>query len=101
MVHAGLYWNDIRSEYPKASEQAPIPPAFETFGTKPMLTSSIQIQAMLVPPVPRLWFETDDGEHLVQLQQDRLLHNWRKRSPGMEYPPMTFCVQSLPLKLIN
>jgi uncharacterized protein (TIGR04255 family) len=85
-VHAGLYWNDIRSEYPNASEQAPIPPAFETFGTKPMLTSTIQIQAMLVPPVPRLWFETDDGEHLVQLQQDRLLHNWRKRSPGMEYP---------------
>jgi uncharacterized protein (TIGR04255 family) len=85
-AHAGLYWNEIRQKYPKASEQAPIAPAFETFGTTPMLKSSIQVQAMLVPPVPRLWFETNDGEHLLQLQQDRLLHNWRKSSPGSEYP---------------
>jgi uncharacterized protein (TIGR04255 family) len=85
-VHTGLYWNDIRQDYPKVSEQAPIAPAFETFGTTPMLSPTIQIQAMLAPLVPRLWFEAENGEHLVQLQQDRLLHNWRKRSSGAEYP---------------
>lgn len=85
-VHAGLYWNEIRDEYPMASEQAPIAPAFETFGATPMLTPGFQVRAMVVPPMARHWFETDIGEHLVQLQQDRILHNWRKRSPEMEYP---------------
>ena len=83
-VHAGLYWNELRNEYPVVSEQAPIPPAFETFGAAPMLTS-FQGQIMLPLPV-RQWFETANGEHLVQLQHDRILHNWRKRSPEMEYP---------------
>jgi uncharacterized protein (TIGR04255 family) len=85
-VHAGLYWNEIRSEYPKVSEQAPIAPAFETFGATPMLSPVFQVQAMFGPPMARHWFETDDGEHLVQLQPDRILHNWRQRSPEMEYP---------------
>jgi uncharacterized protein (TIGR04255 family) len=85
-VHAGMYWNEIRKEYPNASEQAPISPQFETFGPTPTLTAGIQIQAMFPPQMTRHWFETDGGEHLVQLQQDRLLHNWRKRTPEMEYP---------------
>jgi uncharacterized protein (TIGR04255 family) len=85
-VHAGSYWNDIRRKYPKVSEQAPIAPVFETFGKTPTLTTAFSVQTMLVPPIPRLWFETDDGEHLVQLQQDRLLHNWRKRSSRADYP---------------
>jgi uncharacterized protein (TIGR04255 family) len=85
-VHAGLFWNEIRDEYPVASEQAPIVPAFETFGGTPMLTPGFQVQTMLVPPMARHWFETDNGEHLVQLQQDRILHNWRQHSPEMVYP---------------
>jgi uncharacterized protein (TIGR04255 family) len=88
-VHAGLYWNEIRDEYPVVSVQAPIAPAFETFGAAPMLIPTFQVPfqlPMLTPPMARHWFETHDGEHLVQLQQDRILHNWRQRSPEMEYP---------------
>jgi uncharacterized protein (TIGR04255 family) len=96
-VHAGLYWNEIRDEYPVVSEQAPIGPAFETFGATPMLTSTFQVQTVLVPPMARHWFETADGEHLVQLQHDRILHNWRKRSPEMEYPRY----ESLRAKFMN
>jgi hypothetical protein len=66
-VHAGLYWNEIRTEYPKASEQAPIAPAFETFGGNPAQAPMFQIQTLLAPPMPRHWFETETGEHLVQL----------------------------------
>src|SRR6266567_4174461 len=65
---------------------ATIAPAFEVFGATPILTPTLQIQAMLTPPMSRHWFETEDGEHLVQLQQDRILHNWRQRSPEMKYP---------------
>jgi uncharacterized protein (TIGR04255 family) len=85
-AHFGLYWNEIRGRYPKTSEQAPLAPVFETFGATPMLTPQFQIHTMAVPPFPRHWFETEDGEHLVQVQQQRILHNWRKRSPQMEYP---------------
>jgi len=83
-VHAGLYWREIRDEYPVVSEQVPIASAFETFGAAP---PSSGFQLHLTAPQPaRHWFETANGEHLVQLQQDRILHNWRKRSPEMEYP---------------
>jgi uncharacterized protein (TIGR04255 family) len=85
-VHAGLYWKEIRKLYPKPSEQAPIPPAFETFGGTPTAAPTFQIQTLLVPPMPRHWFETESGEHLVQLQSDRIIHNWRQRNPEMQYP---------------
>jgi uncharacterized protein (TIGR04255 family) len=85
-VHVGLYWREIRNEYPVVSEQAPIAPAFETFGVAPVPVPSFRVQTTLVPPMTRHWFETTNGEHLVQLQHDRILHNWRKRSPEMEYP---------------
>lgn len=84
-AHAGLYWDKIRKQYPVASEQSPLVPAFETFGT-PHLPPRLQVQALATPPVSRHWFETADGEHLVQLQQDRILHNWRQRSSEMKYP---------------
>jgi uncharacterized protein (TIGR04255 family) len=46
----------------------------------------VQFETLLVPPVPRFWFETEDGTHLVQVQQDRFIHNWRERQPGDRYP---------------
>jgi uncharacterized protein (TIGR04255 family) len=85
-VHAGLYWKEIRKQYPKPSEQAPIAPAFETFGGTPTPAQTFQIQTLLVPPMPRHWFETERGEHLLQLQPDRIIHNWRQRNPEMPYP---------------
>ena len=86
-AHVGLYWNEIRNEYPRASEQPPIGPTFETFGATPaVLSPGIRIQMQTFPPMARHWFETSDGEHLVQLQQDRILHNWRKVALGKEYP---------------
>jgi uncharacterized protein (TIGR04255 family) len=84
-VHAGLFWQKLRSKYPKTTERGPIPPTFETFGGTPT-PPTFQVQALLVPPMPRHWFETDTGEHLVQLQSDRVIHNWRQQTPSMKYP---------------
>lgn len=36
------------------------------------------------PPLHRAWFLSPDGSRLVQLQQDRLVHNWRYQ--GEPYP---------------
>jgi uncharacterized protein (TIGR04255 family) len=42
---------------------------------------------MLTGPIHnRFWFLTKLGDHLIQFQQDRLLHNWRKIGGGTSYP---------------
>ena len=35
---------------------------------------------------PRLWLQNDTGDHVVQIQHDRLVVNWRKGDHGGEYP---------------
>jgi uncharacterized protein (TIGR04255 family) len=43
--------------------------------------------SMVEPPVfPRLWFMRGDGSELVQIQRDRLMHNWRRMAPQAAYP---------------
>lgn len=86
-VHMGLLWNRIRSKYPKVTEQAPIAPVFETFGSSAALSEQrLQIEALLSPPVHRYWFEEESGGELLQFQQDRIIHNWRRGSSTGEYP---------------
>lgn len=86
-ARAGLFWNRIRSVYPLVSEQPPIAPVFETFGPGVQAAPfGLQFQASFAPPTPRFWFEDSSGVDLLQLQQDRILHNWRKRQATQEYP---------------
>jgi uncharacterized protein (TIGR04255 family) len=58
---------------------------FETFGSKSPSPVQFRFEALMVPPMPRFWFESEDGVHLLQLQQDRFVHNWRKRNDNV-YP---------------
>src|SRR5262249_22742105 len=37
-------------------------------------------------PPPRLWFLNQDGSRVVQIQQDRVVVNWRKINPSDRYP---------------
>jgi uncharacterized protein (TIGR04255 family) len=82
--HIGLLWNDFRRDYPKVTEQAILAPAFETFGVGAP-ASLFRFETTFQPPMPRFWFESDDEMHLLQLQQDRVVRNWRKRGDA-EYP---------------
>jgi len=86
-VHVGLLWENFRREYPKVSEQAPLQATFETFGIMPANPAPFfQIETFLSPPMPRYWFEEQDGSELLQVQQDRIVHNWRKREGDQDYP---------------
>jgi uncharacterized protein (TIGR04255 family) len=77
-VHIGLFWERVRSEYPNVTEQAPIQAAFETFGI-PAPVPALQIETLMNLPLPRYWFERPNAPDLLQIQQDRILHNWRQQ----------------------
>jgi uncharacterized protein (TIGR04255 family) len=84
-AHVGLLWQEIRHKYPKVQEVPPLPPIFETFGSN-AAPGEFMFPLMGRPPYLRYWFEDAEGVHLFQLQQDRLLHNWRRQSSEHAYP---------------
>jgi uncharacterized protein (TIGR04255 family) len=87
--HVGLLWNKFRDKYPKILEQMPLQPVFESFGmpTEPTPPSfQIQVESLLAPPMSRYWFLNDKEDELIQIQQDRILHNWRKTREDQVYP---------------
>lgn len=80
--HIGLFWSCVRDKLPIASEHPPLEPRLENFSTPTVA------QFPLIFGLPRLryWLATEDGTELLQLQNDRLIFNWRRRTPEQAYP---------------
>jgi uncharacterized protein (TIGR04255 family) len=52
-----------------------------------MAQFGLNIQTDLLPrTLPRTWFISGNDEHVIQLQVDRLIVNWRMRPGGGAYP---------------
>ncbi len=78
--HYGRFWSRIESEYPDFEEHPPLaqvrlPPSVPT-----------DIHPSPVPPLRRVFFIQPPGNFLIQVQQNRFLHNWRKVKDDDEYP---------------
>lgn len=77
----------FRTEYPHVSEQPYLPPQYEVFGGG---VSSLQnkIEFGPAPVQNRTWFASDSNDHLLQLQSDRFMLNWRATAVGVSssYP---------------
>jgi uncharacterized protein (TIGR04255 family) len=87
-AHIGLFWERVRAEYPNVSEQGVIQSVFETFGIPSASPPFVlQIETLLSPPMPRYWFERPNSPDLLQLQNDRILHNWRQQSDNSRVYP--------------
>ncbi len=84
--HAGLLWQKFADHYPKVEEQAPIAPVFETFGAPRAAAELQQIRLLSPDDTLRYWFISADNNQLLQVQRDRLIHNWRRKLPTDEYP---------------
>lgn len=83
-VHPGLFWQEIRNNYPKLSVHPPLGSVFELFGgEKP---KKIKGELLRIPPLPRCWFLDESENQLVQIQADRFVHNWKKVTGKEEYP---------------
>lgn len=82
----GLLWREFRDRFPNVEEHAPLDPGIERFGVRAPKKGGVRVQMMPKPPVPRCWFLNEAGTELIQVQQDRFLHNWRKVGQGENYP---------------
>lgn len=72
--HYGLLWETLRSSgFEKLRELPPLPP-------KPTK------QEARVPPSARVWYVSEAGERVLQVQRDRFLFNWRRTAPSLTYP---------------
>lgn len=86
-IRAGEVWNLFRQNYPLVQELPALPPTFETFGLPYQHSQMPQISFSTGGTHDRFWFLRHDGAELIQFQQDRLLHNWRKVGDGTnDYP---------------
>jgi uncharacterized protein (TIGR04255 family) len=87
IVHAGLLWEQFRSEFPIVEYRQPLLPVFETFGLdQPLTPPRIELQIAESMELPRLWFLDRENAELIQFQTDRFIHNWRKADTQRPYP---------------
>jgi uncharacterized protein (TIGR04255 family) len=73
--HIGQFWTEIAEEYPLTQDFPPIPDVGEA-----------AVSILMMPPLRRSFLATSTTEFVIQLQESRFHHNWRKLSPRVEYP---------------
>jgi uncharacterized protein (TIGR04255 family) len=83
--HYGFFWEKLgRTEYPECQQMPPLAPIKETYGEAFELPESFLIRNQ--PPLPRLFYLNSRKDRLIQLQENRLLQNWRKSEVSDKYP---------------
>ena len=84
----GLFWAEVRHDYPRMEVHPPLEPVIERFGDRPETVAPMGLGFRLLekPETPRCWFLDQPGNRLIQVQQDRLVHNWRQVKDDDPYP---------------
>lgn len=78
----GDYWQHVREEFPTTQDRPPLESALEIAGGPRQQTLEVQFGT---PPPTLCWFESSGGDHLIQVQHDRFLLNWRRTDDGAGY----------------
>jgi uncharacterized protein (TIGR04255 family) len=86
--YMGVFWDKLgREQYPECEEHPPIGFVLETFGEVPLNQGvTVTIEPFTHPPLPRLFFINKVRNHLLQVQKDGFLQNWRKLQADTKYP---------------
>lgn len=86
-AHMGSVWARFRGRFPRTEDHPQLAAVFERFGAPGELASfPLNLDIALRPAPPRCWFVSSAGDELVQLQQDRFVHNWRAVDGQTTYP---------------
>lgn len=75
--HYGRLHDLLKAEYPNVEHALPLVDPNQQPATDP--TTGI--------PLPRVWFVSEGGESLVQIQQDRIYVNWRQNDSASNVYP--------------
>lgn len=83
--HIGLIWQEFKDRFPNVEQHPTLPPVVErlqpTGAEQPKISFSTAVET------PRVWFVSEDGCDLVQIQPNRFTRNWRKQpTETREYP---------------
>ncbi len=83
--HFGLFWKEIRPEYPLFEVKPPLMTIARPSATTRV--PRVQLEFIDIPGV-RCWFIDESQSRLLQLQDDRLIINWRKvrKDDALRYP---------------
>lgn len=78
--HYGQFWSGIQEDYSQTEDHPPL--AAVHLNAAPVFERRLSP----LPPLRRVFFIRPPGNFLIQLQPNRLLHNWRKITDSDEYP---------------
>ena len=81
----GIFWSQVRDKFPDLSEVSPIQAVIEGPSQGAMVTAIPLLQMVNIPPLRRAILKSQDGRHIIQLQQDRFILNWT-RGKSTTYP---------------
>ena len=77
-------------EYPNVEERTPLP--MMGFDSD---TPDVTLDVSDETETPRLWLQNNAGDRVVQLQQDRIVVNWKQGSNDKTYPRYTSIREAL------
>lgn len=84
--HLGVLWERFRDKYPRTEQHPPIARRNERFDEPGTVPTGVRVEFVEKIEVPRCWFLNSADTELIQVQQDRFIHNWRKVGQEDEYP---------------
>lgn len=76
--HIGQFWEEVRHQYPNTEDVPPVP--YEQNLRAP------EVRLLPVPPLRRVFMMTADREYIMQIQEGKFLHNWRRYPADATYP---------------
>lgn len=85
-THFGAIYQKLGSHFPEVREMTPLDRLNEVFGEGAWQPQGLKFEIGPIPAMPRLWLLNDDGSKLLQIQRDRLAHNWRRVTKKQKYP---------------
>lgn len=83
VLHFGLFWSKIRSEYPSIQIKPPLGPIVEKFDARSQPAFGIEF---VQQPELRCWYIDHTENHLIQIQKERFHFNWKKVTGQDSYP---------------
>jgi len=79
--------SEFAANFPKVRYQQPLGHDLEVFSPSSLAPPAFQFQIGGPPDISvRLALTSADGARLLQIQSDRLVHNWRRQGSETDYP---------------